>query len=62
MTEQLKTHPSKPVTVQPIPSPIIEKPSSWMREGDSPAEIILAVAVLMTAIAGLLQVWLNSKR
>lgn len=38
------------------PQAYIESPSSWMRNGDSPAEIILAVAVLIGAIAALLQV------
>jgi len=34
----------------------MENPSNWMRDGDSPAEIILAIAVLIGAIAGLVKV------
>ncbi|OUL22639.1 hypothetical protein BV378_22130 [Nostoc sp. RF31YmG] len=34
-------------------SPIIEKPSAWMRDGYSPTEIILATAILSSlCIAG----------
>jgi hypothetical protein len=40
--------------VNPNPSPIAN-PATWMRNGDSPAEIITAVAVLIGAITGLLQ-------
>ena len=48
-------------TIQPIelitPSQIpMEPPSTWMRDGNSPAEIILAIAVLISAIARLLNV------
>ncbi len=43
--------------VNPNPSPIAN-PDTWMRNGDSPAEIITAVAVLIGAITGLLQVLL----
>jgi len=48
-------------TIQPVelvtPSQTpIESPSNWMRDGDSPAEIILAIAVLIGAIAGLVKV------
>jgi len=40
--------------VNPHPSPIAN-PATWMRNGDNPAEIITAVAVLIGAITGLLQ-------
>ncbi|MFP4123451.1 hypothetical protein [Coleofasciculus sp.] len=48
-------------TIQPVelitPSQTpIENPSNWMRDGDSPAEIILAIAVLIGAIAGLVKI------
>ncbi|MBE9128609.1 hypothetical protein IQ257_23720 [Coleofasciculus sp. LEGE 07092] len=48
-------------TIQPIqlvtpPQTQIESPSTWMRDGNSPAEIILAIAVLIGAIATLLNV------
>jgi hypothetical protein len=31
-------------------------PGSWLKNGDSPAEIILATAILVGSIAGLLKV------
>jgi hypothetical protein len=37
-------------------------PSSWLKNGDSPAEIILATAILVGSIAGLLNVFTSSKR
>jgi hypothetical protein len=48
-------------TMQPVqlvtpPQPHIENPTTWMRGGNSQAEIILAVAVLISSISGLLQV------
>jgi hypothetical protein len=43
--------------VNPNLSPI-DNPASWMRNGDSPAEIITAVAVLVGAMTGLLKVLL----
>ena len=48
-------------TIQPVelitPSQTpMENPSNWMRDGDSPAEIILAIAILIGAIAGLVKV------
>lgn len=36
--------------------PVTENPSTWLKEGDSPAEILLAVAVLLSSLAGLLKV------
>lgn len=33
-------------------SPTIEKPSAWMRDGYSPTEIILAVAILTSLLMG----------
>ncbi len=62
MMENLKTTPVKlEQTNQPIqlvtpPQPHIENPATWMRTGNSQAEIILAVAVLISSISGLLQV------
>lgn len=37
-------------------------PGSWLKNGDSPAEIILATAILVGSIAGLLNVFMLSKR
>jgi hypothetical protein len=61
----MENQPTTPVklgqTNQPIqlvtpPQPHIENPATWMRGGNSQAEIILAVAVLISSISGLLQV------
>ena len=63
----MENQPTTPVkleqTNQPIqlvtpPQPHIESPATWMRTGNSQAEIILAVAVLISSISGLLQVLL----
>jgi hypothetical protein len=60
----MENQPTTPVqlkqTNQPIqlvtpPQPYIESPATWMRDGNSQAEIILAVAVLISSISGLLQ-------
>ncbi|MEQ8537214.1 MAG: hypothetical protein RIB93_07100 [Coleofasciculus sp. D1-CHI-01] len=61
MNDQQKTPVQLEQTNQPIelvtPSQIpMEPPSTWMRDGNSPAEIILAIAVLIGAIARLLNV------
>lgn len=61
MNNQQKTPAQFEQTIQPVelvpPSQTpMEHPSTWMREGNSPAEIILAIAVLIGAIAGLLNV------
>jgi hypothetical protein len=37
-------------------------PGSWLKNGDSPAEIILATSILVIAIAGLLNVLIASKQ
>jgi hypothetical protein len=37
-------------------------PGSWLKNGDSPAEIILATAILMGSIAGLLNVLISFKQ
>ena len=37
-------------------------PGSWLKNGDSPAEIILATAVLVGSIASLLNVLMASKQ
>ena len=44
------------VEVLPTPQPLIESPASWMKDGDSPGEIILALAFLVGALTRLLQV------
>lgn len=63
----MENQPTTPVkleqTNQPIqlvtpPQPHIESPVTWMPTGNSQAEIILAVAVLISSISGLLQVLL----
>ncbi len=43
--------------VNPNPSSVAN-PATWMHNGNSPAEIITAVAVLIGAVTGLLQVLL----
>lgn len=43
--------------VNPNQEPIAN-PATWMHNGDSPAEIITAVALLIGAVTGLLQVLL----
>jgi hypothetical protein len=43
--------------VNPNQEPIAN-PATWMHNGDSPAEVITAVAVLIGAVTGLLQVLL----
>jgi hypothetical protein len=43
--------------VNPNPSSVAN-PATWMHNGESPAEIITAVAILIGAITGLLQVLL----
>lgn len=47
---------TQPIELVEPPQCLIESPDTWMRDGNSPAEIILAVAVLVGAIAGLLRV------
>jgi hypothetical protein len=37
-------------------------PGSWLKNGDSPAEIILSTAILVGSIAGLLNVLRASKQ
>jgi hypothetical protein len=46
----------QPVQLVTSPQPHIESPATWMQTGNSQAEIILAVAVLISSISGLLQV------
>ena len=51
--------PNQPIQFVTPPQSHIENPATWMRYGNSPqAEIILAVAVLISSISGLLQVLL----
>jgi hypothetical protein len=40
----------------------LDNPGSWLKNGDSPAEIILATAILVGSIAGLLNVLMASKQ
>jgi hypothetical protein len=47
---------NQPIQLVTPPQPHIESPPTWMRDGNSQAEIILAVAVLISSISGLLQV------
>jgi len=57
-TNLVPSEPTQPIEiVNPNLSPI-DNPASWMRNGDSAAEIITAVAVLVGAMTGLLQVLL----
>ena len=57
-TNLVTSEPTQPIeVVNPNLSPI-DNPASWMRNGDSPAEIITAVAVLVGAMTGLLKVLL----
>ena len=48
----------QPVQLVTPPQDHIENPTTWMRNGNSQAEIILAVAVLISSLSGLLQVLL----
>jgi hypothetical protein len=48
--------PNQAIQLVTPPQPHIENPATWMRTGNSQAEIILAVAVLISSISGLLQV------
>ena len=48
--------------LMPIQSTGLYDPGSWLKNGDSPAEIILATAILVGSIAGLLNVFMSSKR
>jgi hypothetical protein len=47
---------NQPIQLVTPPQPHIESPATWMRGGNSQAEVILAVAVLISSISGLLQV------
>ena len=38
------------------PQPPMENPALWLKDGDSPAEMILAIAVLVGALSRLIQV------
>jgi hypothetical protein len=64
---------NNPLSLDPIPQSIqpgqlipinidLYNPGSWLRNGDSPAEIILATAILVSAAAKLLAVWISSKK
>jgi hypothetical protein len=45
-----------------IQSTELYNPGSWLKDGTSPTEIILASAILASAIAGLLNVLIASKQ
>lgn len=47
----LNTQPTQLVMTNPTP---VEPPSAWMQYGTSPTEIILATAVVVGAIAGVI--------
>lgn len=47
----LNTQPTQLVMTNPTP---VEPPSAWMQYGTSPTEIILATAVVIGAIAGVI--------
>jgi hypothetical protein len=47
----LKTHPIQIMITSPSP---VEPPSAWMQYGTSPTEIILATAVVIAAISGVI--------
>jgi hypothetical protein len=47
---------NQPIQLVKPPQTQIENPATWMPYGNSQAEIILAVAVLIRSISGLLQV------
>lgn len=47
---------NQPIQLVTPPRPQLENPTTWMRYGNSQAEIILAVAFLISSISGLLQV------
>jgi hypothetical protein len=50
-------------TAQLIPTNTeLYNPGSWLKNGDSPAEIILASAILVGSIAGLLNVLISFKQ
>ena len=49
---------NQPIQLVTPPQAHIENPATWMQYGNSQAEIILAVAVLISSISGLLQVLL----
>ncbi|OLT58663.1 hypothetical protein [Moorena bouillonii] len=38
------------------PQPLMDNPALWLKNGDSPAEMILAIAVLVGALTRLIQV------
>jgi hypothetical protein len=47
---------NQPIQLVTPPQAHIENPATWMRGGNSQAELILAVAFLISSISGLLQV------
>jgi hypothetical protein len=46
-----KTQPEQVVAVNPS---VIEPPSAWMQYGTSPTEIILAIAIVIASLAGMI--------
>jgi hypothetical protein len=51
--DRVKKYTKKLILIQ---STELYNPGSWLKDGTSPAEIILASAILVSAIAGLLKV------
>lgn len=47
---------NQPIQLVTPPQPHIENPANWMQYGNSQAQIIMAVAVLISSISGLVQV------
>lgn len=49
---------SKPNSIELVTpaQPVIDSPASWMKDGNSPAEIILAIAILVGSLTGLVKV------
>ncbi len=45
----LKTQTNQTQATIAIPSQTIEQPSAWMRQGTSPAELILSIAFILLA-------------
>ncbi|MEQ8999136.1 MAG: hypothetical protein RID53_21770 [Coleofasciculus sp. B1-GNL1-01] len=48
--------PSNSIAVVTPAQPVLHSPASWMKDGNSPAEIILAIAILVGSLTGLVKV------
>ncbi len=53
-TSNSTTHKTQPVQVVITNPGSIESPSTWMQYGTSPTEIIVATAIVISAIAGVI--------